>query len=340
MIGDFTIRGFRGIEKLSMGDLGLINVLVGRNNSSKSSVLEALALLVAATRGVDPLKSTLRQILVWRGWYGPSSIDDMFYGGADSLSVGARMVGDIGDEVDLSLRNGIESDRDSLVAYLELSGGSMPSTKKFRLVVSKEEIASSVSQAVNPESFLPDYGFEFMTPMTFRKYGYVEVLYSRAYEKRVVDTAVDVLRHVYPDIEGLSPLLDGDRWVLHVETLEGVYPYYLMGEGFKGALIVSLLMPLLENGYLFLDTVEAFHHPHSLRTMARTIVRGARENSVQVFMTTHVPRFLEMLTGCEEAEGLEGRIIHMRKERDVEYSIYPLSMGRESLEGIIRDLEG
>lgn len=39
------IDGFRGLRSLKLDDLGCVNVLVGRNNSGKTSVLEALSIL-------------------------------------------------------------------------------------------------------------------------------------------------------------------------------------------------------------------------------------------------------------------------------------------------------
>src|SRR6185437_11537582 len=40
-----TIDGFRGLKNLRLDDLGLINILVGKNDSGKTSVLEALSVL-------------------------------------------------------------------------------------------------------------------------------------------------------------------------------------------------------------------------------------------------------------------------------------------------------
>lgn len=338
MIEGFTIRGFRGIDELSMEGLSLINVFVGRNNSSKSSVLEALALLIASLNGAGPLRRTLEGVLAWRGWYGPSSIDDLFHSGGDAFTVDARLSD--GSKASLTLRNGGEGFENQLVAYLEILENSTP--RKFRLAVDRDDLTPPEvpSSSISSESFLPRYGFEFMTPMTFRTYGYVELLYSRAYEMKVVERAVEILRNVYPEVEGLSPLLDGDRWVLHVKTSDGVHPYYLMGEGFKSTLIIALLMPLLGDGYLFIDTVEAFQHPSSLRVMARTLVEGARSNNVQVFMTTHMPGLVEMLSRCKSTKGLEGRVIHMVKRDRITYSVYPLEGGGEFIEEIMQDLGG
>jgi len=46
-ISQLEIKGFRGLRGLALRDLGRVNVLVGENNSGKTSVLEALALAAA-----------------------------------------------------------------------------------------------------------------------------------------------------------------------------------------------------------------------------------------------------------------------------------------------------
>jgi predicted ATPase len=48
MISSLHIEGYRGFEDFEMNDLGRINLLVGTNNSGKTSVLEAIYLLSAA----------------------------------------------------------------------------------------------------------------------------------------------------------------------------------------------------------------------------------------------------------------------------------------------------
>jgi hypothetical protein len=45
MISSIQIEGYRGFEQFEMTDLGRLNLLVGTNNSGKTSVLEALYLL-------------------------------------------------------------------------------------------------------------------------------------------------------------------------------------------------------------------------------------------------------------------------------------------------------
>lgn len=92
-----------------------------------------------------------------------------------------------------------------------------------------------------------------------------------------------MLNEAYPEVEGFSPLLKEDNWVLYVETKYGVYPYYLMGEGFKSAMIISFLSSLLRDGVLLIDSAEAFHHPKSLKVMIQTLVRVLRRTMFRCF---------------------------------------------------------
>ena len=62
MIHSIEIEGYRGFDRFEMADLGLINLLVGGNNSGKTSVLEAIYLLTS--RG-DP--GSIWQLLWRRG---------------------------------------------------------------------------------------------------------------------------------------------------------------------------------------------------------------------------------------------------------------------------------
>ncbi len=45
---NIKIEGFRGIQELTISDLGMVNLIVGKNNCSKTSVLESIFLLTGA----------------------------------------------------------------------------------------------------------------------------------------------------------------------------------------------------------------------------------------------------------------------------------------------------
>lgn len=185
--------------------------------------------------------------------------------------------------------------------------------------------------------FSPKENFEFLTPLTFRRFGYAESLYSYAYERKVVKDSIKVLNEAYPEVEGFSPLLKEDNWVLYVETKYGVYPYYLMGEGFKSAMIISFLSSLLRDGVLLIDSAEAFHHPKSLKVMIQTLVRGSEKNNVQVFLTTHSLELLDLMLEM----GRDGFVIYMKNvEGRIEVESIEFQRASELRESIGVDLRG
>jgi energy-coupling factor transporter ATP-binding protein EcfA2 len=58
-IHELEIRNFRSLESVQLTGLGKFNVLIGRNNSGKSSVLNSLRFLYESLRGVTPLWSSV-----------------------------------------------------------------------------------------------------------------------------------------------------------------------------------------------------------------------------------------------------------------------------------------
>ncbi|WP_245612400.1 AAA family ATPase [Palaeococcus ferrophilus] len=133
-------------------------------------------------------------------------------------------------------------------------------------------------------------------------------------KRKSLKKSIKILKEAYPEVEGFSPLFKSNKWILHVETKYGVYPYYLMGEGFKNAMIIAFLSSLLRGGYLLIDSAEAFHHPKSLRIMAKALVKGAKENNVQVFLTTHSLELIDMLIKYGLESKVDGRVIYMKRE--------------------------
>lgn len=60
-ISHFTVDGFRGLRSLEVADLRTINLIVGSNNSGKTSVLEAVALLATPVNGNEWLQVVRRR---------------------------------------------------------------------------------------------------------------------------------------------------------------------------------------------------------------------------------------------------------------------------------------
>jgi len=305
VINSLSIENFRGIKSLELENLGQVNVIAGKNNSCKSSVLESLALFLGAEQGFQTFREILEEILIWRGWYGEQAVEDLLY--KDSKE--AKIMTDNGS---LTIEFG------TLPQLPNQKGLSLKLNDKpgisFGILDISRFLVEGYSRVFLSSKFSPELNFELLTPLTFRKFGYVESLYSHAYEQKVVKKTIDILKVAYPEVEGFSPLFKFNKWILYVETKYGVYPYYLMGEGFKSAMILAFLSSLINSGYLLVDSADAFHHPKSLGVMVKTLIKGANENNVQVFLTTHSLELIDMLLEEGIEAGIDGRIIYMKQE--------------------------
>ncbi len=82
-----SVKGFRGIESIEgkglIEEFSGVNVFVGRNNSGKSTLLEAVYLTVASNKRDLLGRVPLAYIVKRRGWYGLRSLLGLFYRGRD-----------------------------------------------------------------------------------------------------------------------------------------------------------------------------------------------------------------------------------------------------------------
>lgn len=66
-----SIKNFRAIEELEINNFGQFNLIVGKNNVGKTTLLESILLCLNSYGGLDSLFKR-------RGWKWPSSVDFLF----------------------------------------------------------------------------------------------------------------------------------------------------------------------------------------------------------------------------------------------------------------------
>ena len=106
MITDLQLKRFRTFEEFKLSQLGRVNLLVGTNNSGKTSILEAIDILTSRTNPTALYNSMNRR--GERLWYtseGPPAPDRyevdicrIFHGHASGPSLGAEIRGYTGAE--------------------------------------------------------------------------------------------------------------------------------------------------------------------------------------------------------------------------------------------------
>ncbi|RLF77711.1 hypothetical protein DRN32_07545 [Thermococci archaeon] len=357
MISYLKIENFRGIRSLELENLGQVNVIAGKNNSCKSSVLEALALaLSAVNRNPTPLKSTLNHVLTWRGWFGKSSISALFYrhelpirlqfvtSDRTPFLIEIRYSGNLIDTMIKELRVDHETLKRVFSGELEvlsLKSKAGPLLNEATAIVARDGTVTVFSS--QKDLYPVEMLVRFVTPYDIVRPGYIEEAFSWAFKLRAYSNALALIRQAYPEVVGLSTLPENGSNVMYVDIKysKNSIPYYVMGDGFKILLMTASLVAAMRNGYLLIDSAEAFHHPKSLRIMAQTLIKGAKENNVQVFLTTHSLELIDMLLEYGLEEGVDGRIVYMKRENGkLTHSIETFENAKELREDLGIDLRG
>jgi hypothetical protein len=318
MISSFHIEGYRGFRRLDMVDLGQINLIVGKNNNGKTSILEALHLLTS--RGDV---SALWQLLSRRG--------ERFSGVQDpqrpqlELEVAHLFTG---HDLHLGLRFKLRTTNDTPESSItfevvelsakeqpELFGGGVEdvpvSFQRLGLRISGQPSpAVQTVQLTGRGGLTPDL---ISTPRAPRRIAStsVPVVYiateSLGWSQLIgmwnnvqltphEDLVLSALRSLDRDIERIGavvpvqPYFDiGSRGGFIIKRKSDNHPIPIgsMGDGMWRLLALAIAITQAKGGVLLVDEIDTGLHYTAMADMWKMMFSAAKDFQVQVFATTH-----------------------------------------------------
>ena len=322
-IDELRIDSLRRLRDLHLPQLGRFNLLVGENNSGKTTALEALALFC---RPLDPLdwldvarrraiKSSRESVLENVRWLFPQNsadANDAYYQG----EVRIQGQGNFPCLESVARFNGFGAfDEESLPASAhdedEESAGSSGREVRGAEITLLAHVPQDRSTEfdANPDGIL-SYRFELLederftrreppgklqlplstvSPFSHR----VEQLQVRQFTEATLTqekfSVVECVNLIDGDVAALEILSrQGKRpalWVQH-KTL-GYAPLYTLGDGVRRVLTIALGLIEAQNGVLLIDEIETAIHKDALVAVFQWLVRAAAYYNVQLFATTH-----------------------------------------------------
>ena len=320
MIHSLRITSFRCHRQAELLGLSSINLLLGKNNSGKTAVLEALLFL--------SLPANPRDVMVrlneLRG-YGP---------GADQ------------DEIMESLFHNWDRTQEVCIEAADMPGGFPPKTKdtpgwrelriKATLGARRENGPGGVIESAGLVGATQGLTFQYRSPATSigrtvtdlaQKAGRqtladledtsavvyipartvpdaqtVAQRFSRLEIARQHEPVVDALRVVEPRLKRLTVVATRGGSVLYGDLgAQHLMPVPLMGDGMIRVLSIALALAGSQNGLVLLDEVENGLHHSVLPGMWRMIAQTARRLNVQVFAATHSDECIRALHSAVSA---------------------------------------
>jgi len=306
---EFEISNFRGIDNLKIGKLKRINLISGKNNSGKTSLLEALfvhcgtylpelALRINAFRGFGEITCDLAE-------WSESPWDSLFYDLSRSIILKGKIKKEGTREIKLTSERGSSTDVKSEINKFSISESeTMAKSSKAKKVLKltsrlyggpKKEKASSFrlilhedGVEIKPAPKNPPFPTIFIT--TRRKPNFKEEAkrYGILRKNKEDRYLLKALRTIEPRLESLSVIYTGEQPVIYGDIGK---PHLIslpeMGEGIMRLQSIAAAIGNAKNGVVLIDEIENGFHFSVLKNIWKVIDRASKNFNVQIFATTH-----------------------------------------------------
>lgn len=353
MIRELTLENFRAFRVLHLAGLGRVNLLVGANNSGKTSVLEAVSFLAS---GGDPLE--LHASLSRRGEQGLGDEDParspredavdvrhVFFGRkiGDNITSTIGSVDEHGKRISLRLSTPRVSDeelpewRDAVARQRRRLGRSEPvavdldrSGRLPRFLEVASQGASTIKAVLLLTGGLTSANatgsrrVEVSSPVLFiSTAGLDDDELAGLYDKIVITpeeaTVVAALREVEPGVNRIATRQLGYSERGFVVGIEGVaeqVPLGGLGDGVHRMLAIALSLVTARGGYLLIDEIDTGLHHTVMQKMWALVFETAKRLDVTVFATTHSYDCVHALSTISRPDDLSsGEVSLIRIER-------------------------
>lgn len=306
MYTDLEIQNFRSISRLRVHGLSAINLIVGRNNSGKTSLLEAVFLLGG---GADArLPSTLGQL---RGQQvDPRSIDGiwrpLFFQLRPKQKVLLRghwqnepRVREL--EISATMANSTSSVTTTTLSPFHPDGvGTAPSpdgiaglTIEYRSPAGTSWAEVSVDAAAGQlRATSQAMGASVLTTLlsarAFSSIARDAQQFSLALRDKLDAKVLEAIQFIEPAIQRIEVLYESGGPTIYVDTgLESLVPLGVCGEGLGRVFSIAVELLAVRGGVLLIDEIDNGLHHSVLPRLWRFLGHLCQSQKVQILATTH-----------------------------------------------------
>ncbi|EPX56600.1 hypothetical protein D187_007942 [Cystobacter fuscus DSM 2262] len=360
MLTSLKVIGFRNITSLSMQGLSRVNLLVGENSAGKTSVLEAIEILLLARtmphilasgpirrgEGIAPLVSDegggeaavdLRHLFHGHEVSSDSHFELKGESSRGALSV-ACMVEPASTRDGHVPVSGVDANRSGLDLVLLMEPGAVDCRLSIEFPLSRSTIdvlmenrriaidsLRRTSRRGSVEEQLRAFSLQFVEA------GAPQLESLGALWEGIVLTPEEnnltgVLRIIHPDVERLAwlsrPRHEPGGIFVKLAHSEQRVPIGSLGAGSKRLLVLAMNLVKSAGGYVLLDEIDTGLHYSVMVKMWEFVIETARRLNIQVFATTHSLDCIQALAGLYARDsGLRGDITLHRIEKGTSAAI-------------------
>lgn len=297
MINVLKVENFKCLKEVEFENIARINIIGGKNNSGKSTLLEAMFLFF------DRLSQDMTTKHL--GWRGLANVD------LDPERIWEPLFNNFNTENKISIKINKEK------MEVSINSSYKPKIASKKGIINLEEL-SKISNSMNrslfvkstqnnneifrSNIFINDKSIVNEVEKTDSKPFSVSYISNRAFnvpeltnefsridEKGDKKDLVNALKCIDSHLEDLSINFVGGNAVIYskIEGLERKIPIALLGDGMNRLLFMLIRIITCKNGVLLIDEIENGFHYSSMNKIWTTINEFSKRYNCQIFATTH-----------------------------------------------------
>ncbi|WP_295454286.1 ATP-binding protein [uncultured Thiodictyon sp.] len=308
MYESLTVQGFRAFKSFELSSLTRVNLLVGKNNAGKTSLLDAVEMVTLGGRITSLLRSPQR-----RAEISFESQDERIRRELDvrHLFFGHRIQESTSFEVtacaeSMKRRVRCEVRRGQIdQAQLDLLSEQVDLGTPLEIVMSGTDNPEGTPVLpVSPDGSLLEYRRTVMAPAPSGGPPIVWFLGTEGPDARVLqqmwdrlvltpeeDKVISAMKIIEPSIERLAfartERMSESVAFIKLADEDQRMPLGSLGDGIKRLLAQAVYMARAAGGVLLIDEIDTGLHYTTLEAMWRLVIESARRLDVQVFATSH-----------------------------------------------------
>ncbi|MFA6238128.1 MAG: AAA family ATPase [Bacteriovorax sp.] len=273
LIKNVTIKHFKGIERVTVSGCGIVNILVGKNNSGKSTLLHAIDMAGLAINVGN-----------WNTFQPKLAVKDMFW------DAGSFVINfDFEDGRKIEIKNN-DTNRESP----EITPHVIPTDLKQKTLLIQSDLSGGL---ISREHKTPQNIMNQIQNRNFTAINSLDILFAIKYyssrnEKNLtIETYNDLIGEVQKYFPELSSIESG-RTEVDVATLSYVefgkkLDILYSGSGLKHFIDILVKITITGAKIVLLDEPEAGLHPDLQRRFFSYIIKLAQDKNIQFFISTH-----------------------------------------------------
>lgn len=273
LLRHININYFKGLDSIELKDCGNLNVIVGKNNSGKSSILHAIDIAALAMNSRN-----------WEPFQLKRNIEDLFSNiGKFEINLTYK------DDSKIQIGTTITNNRNRPI----ITPG--PSEiQKFKSILIQPSLSAGL---ITRRGISPKQVMDYINGYEYSQINSLDILYAIKYYAthnqsgfipEDYDKLINEIIHYFPELENIeSDRTEGDVSTLNYEEYGKKLDIIYSGTGLLHFLDVLLKITISKANIVLLDEPESALHPDLQRRFIEFLHRISEEKKIQFFLATH-----------------------------------------------------